>query len=274
MAFEISAPHHASTPVWASKDLLQKQMAVTDMAINLAAFSARLGGSPTRRGTPAHAQWCEAYRLDLLAQFATLLEPGRAALLEDLRHAVPADEAEASDIAKITELLMTHPDFPTVGCETGHVTGSALIVNIEEGAVLLHRHRKLNRWFQFGGHPDFELDMLSVARREAREESGIADLALLTSFMRERTPVGVDLQDIPASAARPRHLHADYRYVFAVPHLRPSVSGGDESDDFWVLGFEEALSTSDDVIERSVKRLIAKAQRLSLAARDRAGRAS
>lgn len=108
-----------------------------------------------------------------MAEFFQRLATAREALIEDLRHVVPGDAAEAADVAAIGDLLIAHPDFPTSGCEAGHVTGSALVVDVERGTLVLHRHRKLNRWFQFGGHADFELDMLSVAQREAAEEGGM-----------------------------------------------------------------------------------------------------
>src|SRR3989338_6271061 len=57
--------------------------------------------------------------------------------------------------------------------ETGHVTGSAWLVHPTEDKVLLHFHKKLQKWMQFGGHADGSSDFLNVAVREAEEESGI-----------------------------------------------------------------------------------------------------
>jgi 8-oxo-dGTP pyrophosphatase MutT (NUDIX family) len=60
-----------------------------------------------------------------------------------------------------------------------HLTASALVLNPCLDKVLLTLHAKAGLWLQFGGH--FEPQDASVqaaATREAREESGIADLEL------------------------------------------------------------------------------------------------
>ena len=75
----------------------------------------------------------------------------------------------------------------------GHFTGSALVVNADGTRVLLHHHRKLDRWLQFGGHCDGDEDVLGVARREALEESGIEGLIVAS----ER-PFDLDIHEIPA----------------------------------------------------------------------------
>ena len=52
---------------------------------------------------------------------------------------------------------------------------------------LLTHHRKLERWLQLGGHADGDPDVLQVALREAREESGMATSTLVS--VGERDPV-------------------------------------------------------------------------------------
>ena len=259
---DILVPHHATLPLWTEKDTREKQIALSKMATDLVGFSVRLKQNDPIGTDEVLAKLLETRRIGLLNDFDQLFRSARIELLDDLKGTFTEDEIEAKDIAKITDLIQQHPDFLTVGCEAGHVTGSALIVDVRERSLLLHRHRKLNRWFQFGGHPDFELNMLDVARREASEESGIHDLELLTNFARRRTPIDVEVQEIPETTSRPAHVHADFRYVFAAPHLSPRISSSEESEDFWILRFSDALAEADEISEPSVKRLISKAERL------------
>ena len=56
----------------------------------------------------------------------------------------------------------------------GHLTGSAWILDRSRTRALLTHHRKLDCWIQLGGHADGDSDLLRVAAREAREESGLA----------------------------------------------------------------------------------------------------
>lgn len=93
-----------------------------------------------------------------------------------------------------------------------HFTGSALVVNADGSRALLHHHRKLDRWLQFGGHCDGDEDVIRVAQREAQEESGIAGLIVASA-----RPFDFDIHEIPAHGAEPTHWHYDIRYVLIAP---------------------------------------------------------
>lgn len=93
-----------------------------------------------------------------------------------------------------------------------HFTGSALIVSADGSRALLHHHRKLDRWLQFGGHCDGDENVLRVAQREALEESGIENLIVASA-----RPFDLDLHEIPAHGAEPAHWHYDVRYMLIAP---------------------------------------------------------
>ncbi|WP_442544474.1 NUDIX hydrolase [Arthrobacter sp. KN11-1C] len=62
-----------------------------------------------------------------------------------------------------------------------HVTGSCFVFSPEFDRVLLCFHRKGQFWVQFGGHVESsDASVAEAAQREAREESGIDDLVLLS----------------------------------------------------------------------------------------------
>ena len=56
--------------------------------------------------------------------------------------------------------------------QKGHFNGSAWIVSPDRSMVLMTHHRKLNMWLQLGGHADGTEDLISVATKEPKEESG------------------------------------------------------------------------------------------------------
>ena len=97
-------------------------------------------------------------------------------------------------------------------CFPAHFTDSALILSANRTRTLLHHHRKLDRWLQFGGHCDGDSDVLAVARREAEEESGIESLALWNL-----KPFDLDIHKIPPRGEEPEHWHYDIRYLFVAP---------------------------------------------------------
>ncbi|KAF1003384.1 MAG: hypothetical protein GAK28_04745 [Luteibacter sp.] len=89
----------------------------------------------------------------------------------------------------------------------GHFTGSAWLVSADGERVLLMHHRKLGRWLQPGGHADGDADLAGVALREAEEETGLRDLAVVPGIF------DLDAHRIPARGHEPEHWHFDVRYV-------------------------------------------------------------
>jgi hypothetical protein len=90
----------------------------------------------------------------------------------------------------------------------GHLTGSAWIVHPSQDLVLLTHHAKLNKWLQLGGHADGNIDLLDVAMSEAREESGITEISVLSSEIFD-----IDIHLIPARGPDPEHFHYDVRFL-------------------------------------------------------------
>jgi 8-oxo-dGTP pyrophosphatase MutT (NUDIX family) len=131
----------------------------------------------------------------------------------------------------------------------GHFTASCWLVSADGERVLLTHHRKLERWLQLGGHADGEADLVSVALREACEESGLADLAI------EPEIFDLDAHLIPARANEAAHTHWDVRFVVRC--------GGAEA--FTVSAESHALAwmpvgalLEDSRIDASLRRMAAK----------------
>jgi 8-oxo-dGTP pyrophosphatase MutT (NUDIX family) len=123
----------------------------------------------------------------------------------------PAGEAEAADVARIRALLGAHGD-PWSRSTPLHLTASALIVHPASGRVLLRWHQRQGRWLQVGGHGDpGESDPLAIALREAREETGLADLAAWPDTRLRH----VVICDVAPGKGEPAHEHADLRYLMA-----------------------------------------------------------
>jgi len=164
-------------------------------------------------------------------------------LLESYLARYPEEQARVDRVRRFVE---THADCFERTCRDGHVTGSAWIVSADDRHVLLVHHRKLGRWLQPGGHADGDPDPLRVALREAREECGLADLAVLSD-----EPLDVDVHPIPAREAEPAHLHYDIRYLLRAPAGREPVASEEASAVQW---FERRQLTAL-VAEKSLLRM-------------------
>jgi 8-oxo-dGTP pyrophosphatase MutT (NUDIX family) len=131
-----------------------------------------------------------------------------------------------------------------------HFTGSALVVSWDAARVLLHHHRKLDRWLQFGGHCDGSEDVLSVARREAFEESGIAGLTPISNH-----PFDLDIHEIPALGAEPAHEHYDVRYLFAAPNGATATISSESNELRWFTLEQAEHQNLDPGLLRMIARL-------------------
>ncbi len=60
--------------------------------------------------------------------------------------------------------------------EYGHFTSSAFILNKEKTKILMIYHKIYNSWAWTGGHSDGDSDLLYVAMKEAKEETGITNV--------------------------------------------------------------------------------------------------
>ena len=134
---------------------------------------------------------------------------------DDLAAHVPADAAEATDLAHIRAFVAAHDQPFDRKILEGHLTASAVIVAANRRSVRLVHHRRLDRWLQPGGHGEpGETEGGAVALREALEETGIAGLVrhpLVPGLL------DVDVHRIPARGDVPEHDHLDLRYLFVAP---------------------------------------------------------
>ncbi len=135
---------------------------------------------------------------------------------------------------------------------SGHITGSAWVVDLHRQKVLLTHHHRLNKWMQLGGHADGDPDILRVALREAREESGVQDIRSLSDSIYD-----VDVHEIPARGIEPAHCHYDVRFLFEADADLPLSITPESKALAWVRLDDVAGLTN----ERSVLRMVEKTPR-------------
>jgi ADP-ribose pyrophosphatase YjhB (NUDIX family) len=175
---------------------------------------------------------------------------GRTDLKELLERLEPLDHVEEAHRSSFLRLLELPGDVTSrEHYEPGHVTASAFVLSPDEARLLLIHHGKLHRWLQPGGHCETtDGSAEAAARREALEETGVADLELLAA------PFDVDVHEIPARGASPAHLHFDVRFLFRANN-DALQSGSDALAARWVKLDEVASLESDESVMRAVRKL-------------------
>jgi 8-oxo-dGTP pyrophosphatase MutT (NUDIX family) len=181
------------------------------------------------------------------------MSPGRP-VLDLLDRYRPHGDAEAADVRRTRELAAATPD-PWLRSNPLHVTASAVIVHPGSGRVLLRWHQRQQAWLQVGGHGDpGESDPLAVALREAREETGLTDLAPWPDAELWQ----VVIVSVPENSKEPAHEHADVRFIFATDEpdaARPESPGAPLR---WLSAGEAVDATS----EANLRDMLFRVQRL------------
>ncbi len=176
-------------------------------------------------------------------------------LLEELRRYRPGDLQEAQNHRAVLDLLCYGAaPFSRAEFVPGHITASCFIVDPSSSRILLHHHRRLNRWLQMGGHVDGSESAIEAALREGAEESGLPDLELLTGEV-----IDVDVHEIPPAGDEPEHLHFDLRYAVATSSPESIMIAPEESNELSWFELDRAIPLMN---ECASSRAILKIKRL------------
>lgn len=171
-------------------------------------------------------------------------------LLTRLDRHQPLDTNELEMCANTREFVRAYSDCFERTLVIGHVTGSAWVVSPDRSQVLLMHHRKLDKWFQPGGHCDGDPNVLNVAMKEATEETGV----------RYITPVDdrifdVDIHLIPANAREAAHYHYDIRFLLEADPEEVIERNAESKEVKWVPLDQVADYNNSESILRMVRKL-------------------
>lgn len=171
--------------------------------------------------------------------------------IDTLRELAGHSETERRDLSRVRSLLDSGD--PWDRSTPLHLTGSALVVHRPTRRVLLRWHERQGAWLQVGGHGDpGEHDPLSVALREALEETGLTDLAPSPDFV---GPVHVVCVPVPARDPEPAHEHADVRYVLTTDQPDDATPEREDAPLRWLTFDEARAATSADNLRETLDRI-------------------
>lgn len=169
--------------------------------------------------------------------------------MQELRRQIeayaPCSEQEARDREGLLLALDTLQHPLTRENPFAHFTASSWIVNPARDMVLMAWHNIYRTWAWTGGHADGESDLLAVALREAREETGIADIAPAQPdiYSLEILPVNSHLKRGRFVSA---HLHLNVTYLLEADDALPIRPKPDENSAVAWLPLKEAAENKEE----------------------------
>ena len=163
-----------------------------------------------------------------------------------------SDQAEYEMLQETKNFVSTNADCFERTLASGHVTASGWIISENKEEVLLMHHRKLDRWFQPGGHCDGDPDVVAVAKKEVEEETGLVNFSSLQDGIFD-----VDIHLIPANSKDTAHFHYDIRFLFEASPSEELIINIESNDVKWVPVLEvENLNNSESMM-RMVRKISA-----------------
>lgn len=148
---------------------------------------------------------------------------------EDIKSFVPGNEQEETDKRLMLKYIECYGDGILYrNNELAHMTVSCLILNGALDKILMVHHNIYNTWSWTGGHADGDADLLAVAIKEAREETGIKRAAPLIDAI-----VSLDILPVYGHFKKGSyvsvHIHLNATYVLIASEDEAVAAKEDEN---------------------------------------------
>lgn len=157
--------------------------------------------------------------------------------------------------------------MPHIHTNPGHhdhtVSGLIFRIDGDEPQVLLHIHKRLKRYMQFGGHIELDENPWQTLVRELREEAGyeLTQLKLLQPHKRIMQfghgvlhPVPLSYGTFTYSDIDHKHTDIDYAFITAEDPAHEPEAG--ESSDLRWFTKSEVLALTEAEVLANVKELV------------------
>ncbi|MEY8387058.1 NUDIX hydrolase [Oscillospiraceae bacterium 38-13] len=166
-------------------------------------------------------------------------------LLRRLRGFRPWNEQEDRDRAELLRRLESGEELYSRENPSAHLTASAWVTDPSRGRVLLAYHNLYDSWAWLGGHADGERDLLAVALREVREESGLEQVRPVL-----RDVYSLEILTVDGHEKRGRyvssHLHLNVTFLLEADPAALVRCKPDENSRVGWFGLEEAVAASTE----------------------------
>lgn len=183
--------------------------------------------------------------------------------IEAIKGYIPCNEQEKKDKEMILDCIISFEDVLTRNNKLVHMTSSAFVVNKKRDKVLMVYHNIYGSWSWTGGHADGEGDLLSVALKEAKEETGVISISPVVSgiFSLDVLPV---LGHIRKGEYVSAHLHLTAAYLLEADENDPLTVKPDENSGVkWIPMDQVNEYSSEPHMKKVYDKLISKVKSMN-----------
>ncbi len=166
------------------------------------------------------------------------------------------EEVEKNIILKYFDIF---DDVLTRQNEIGHFTSSSFILNKERTKMLIIYHKIYNSWGWTGGHSDGDSDLLYVAMKEAKEETGIKHVNPILNDIYSLEIINVDGYEKRGKYVG-SHAHLNVTYLLEADEKEEIHIKEDENSGVKWVKIEDILKETSEkwVKERVYTKIIEK----------------
>ena len=166
-------------------------------------------------------------------------------LEDDLERYRPWNAQEAQDREELLRRLRSGEELYTRRNASGHLTASAWVISPDRTRVLMAYHNLYDSWSWLGGHADGDRDLLAVALREVREESGLESVCPVSPEIYSVEILTVDGHE-KRGAYVSSHLHLNVTYLLEADPTAAVRCKPDENSRVGWFALEEAVAASTE----------------------------
>ena len=166
-------------------------------------------------------------------------------LIVSIEQYQPYNVQEEMDKSLILEWIKNNNNAFLRENTVAHMTASAWVVNADRSKVLMVYHNIYDSWSWVGGHADGETDLLAVAMREVKEETGIKKVCPVTEDIFSLESLTVD-GHIKNGSYISSHLHLNITYLLEADSEETVSIKEDENSGVAWFAPEEALKKSSE----------------------------
>lgn len=149
--------------------------------------------------------------------------------IEQIVEFIPTNNQESQDKKIILDYIEQFPhNILLRDNEFAHITSSGFIMNKALDKVLMVHHNIRNTWAWTGGHADGDTDLLYVAIKEAKEETGVNVVTPL-----KKNIASIDILPVYGHMRKGKyvsaHMHLSIAYILIASEKETLIVNKDEN---------------------------------------------